>query len=551
MTFISRLRCVLSIVLSVLAVHAQAGPLTSLTNKLTAAMSDLPRYEKLPLFNPHRKTFTCVYQDQHVPPVDPQAELWFQHALALDDSDVFFERRDYRKIYQLYTQAAERGHWKAMLNLAALIGSSYPGVPESDPEVAIRWVEKAMQLGVADAYDVMGAYHQRGLVKGGNATSAYAFFQRAADMGSPSALTFLGDKLGGTYDAPGDFWGNRPIAIEMLQCAVAQGHGDAAYELGFYRQSGYSAEAKAQALKTFHEGVKLGSAKCAANLGSEFRGFGLTSGENLVGYVDAARAERYSKLARALEHDRGRLKLPNLDKILPLPPAPLPKWDGDVKTLIDAAKAVTPPPKANQGAALEGRERMPERHGVLSIADSPYAVTGDKPAPQTGYWLATYGLPSMTKSELRFARSGRPERYVVGEHFEPPMPPMINWLALEQVQWHFLGEAGPVPPGRDVYLKQMVEAGWMRQIPALASTRHCHGLQICSETGIWEGRVAENHPLAALYNTWQQQAFVEKGQAFPPPSERHLDIAVEHVRWTWLGSPNRDDPMPGVMWIAL
>ncbi|WP_252996825.1 DUF6396 domain-containing protein, partial [Burkholderia sola] len=254
------------------------------------------------------------------------------------------------------------------LNLAGLILSSYPGVPERNPEVAIRWVEKAMTLGVPDAYDQMGVYHQRGLVKGGNATSAYAFFQRAADMGSPSAMTFLGDKLGGTYDSPdGDFWGNRPIAIEMLQCAVAQGYGNAAYELGFYQQSGYSVEAKVQALRTFHEGVKLGCAKCANNIASEFRGFGLADGENLIGYVDQFRARRYKVIGNALEHYQGRLKLPNLDKVLPLPPAPLPKWDGDVKTLIDAAKAVTSPPKKDPASKLEGRARMPEGQGVMSL----------------------------------------------------------------------------------------------------------------------------------------------------------------------------------------
>ncbi|WP_256254501.1 hypothetical protein [Burkholderia ubonensis] len=71
-------------------------------------MSDLPRYEKLPLFNPHRKTFTCVYQDQQTPPIDPQAELWFQQALALDNPNIFYKKRDYPKIYQLYTQAADR-----------------------------------------------------------------------------------------------------------------------------------------------------------------------------------------------------------------------------------------------------------------------------------------------------------------------------------------------------------------------------------------------------------------------------------------------------------
>jgi len=387
---------VLFIVLSVFAGDAKAGSLTTLTNKLTAVMSDLPRYEKLPLFNPHRKTFTCVYQDHHVPPIDPQAELWFQQALALDDPDIYYKRRDYAKIYQLYVQAAEHNHWKAMLNVAALILSTYPGVPERNPEVAIRWVEKAMKLGVPDAYDQMGVYHQRGLVQGGNATSAYAFFQRAADMGSPLAMTFFGYKLAGTYDDPGgEFWGNATVATQMLECALAQGYGDAADKLSYIYDRAETPEGKRRALEALHEGVRLGSAKCASNIFTEFNGFGLTDDSNLVGYIDRARAERYSEIARVLEHYQGRLKLPNLDKVLPLPPAHLPKWDGNVKTLVDAAKAVTPPPKPNSGASLEGREHVPEGHGVLSLAESSYAVTGDATVPRTGYWLATYGLSSM------------------------------------------------------------------------------------------------------------------------------------------------------------
>jgi len=436
---------VLLVSLSVLAFDVQAGPLMFLTNRLPAAMSDLPRYEKLPLFYPHRKSFTCVYQDQHVPPIDPQAELWFQQALALDDPDVYYEDRDYPKIYQLYRQAAERGHWKAMLNLASLISSSY-AVPEHDPEVAVRWVEAAMKMGVPDAYDVMGVYHQNGVVRAGGATSAYAFFQRAADMGSPSAQTFLGYKMAGNYDDPGEgFWGNLPIAVQMLECAFVQGYGDAGEKLSLiYARSG-TVEAKHRALKVLHDGVKRGSAKCANSIEPEFRGFDLNDGTNLVGYVDISRAERYGEIAKVLEHYGDRLKLPNLDKILPLPPAPLPKWDGNVKTLIDAAKAVTPPPKPNPGASLEGREHLPEGQGVLSLAASSYAVTGDETVPKTGYWLATYGLSSMTKSELRFARSGRPERYRIGERFEAPM---LAWLTPDLVQWHFLGDAQPVPQTR-------------------------------------------------------------------------------------------------------
>ena len=362
-------------------------------------MSDLPRYEKLPLFNPHRKTFTCVYQDQHVPPIDPQAELWFQQALALDDPNIYPGKRDYPKIYQLYAQAAERNHWKAMLNLASLILSDYPGVPEHNPEMAIRWVEKAMQLGVPDAYDMMGIYHQNGLVKGEGATSGYAFFQRAADMGSPAAMTFLGDKLAATHDDPSQgFWGNMPIATQMLECAMAQGYGEAAYHLGF-AYKGTTPESKLRALKVFHEGVKLGSANCANTLSVEFDGMDLADGTNIVGHIDKARAERYSKLGDALEFYGGRLKLPNLDKVLPLPPTPLPKWDGNKKTLIDGAKAVTPPtPKPQQGAALQGREFVPQGYAVAPLEQSTMAVAGNQLAPRDGYWLALYGPASASKA---------------------------------------------------------------------------------------------------------------------------------------------------------
>jgi len=329
----------------VLLTPAQAGVLSSLQYNLTMNSSQ-PRYERLPLFAPHRKEFTCVYQDQHVPPIDPQAEAWFQQALALDDPNIWYQDRDYARMYQLYLQAAQRNHWKAILNLASLILENHPGVPERGTEPAIQWVEKAVQLGVPDAYDRMGTYHQNGIVRGGGSTAAYAFFQKAADMGSPTAMTFLGDKLEGTYDDPGgEFWGNEAIATKMLECAFAQGYGQAAYILGMNTAVYNTPENKIKALHIFHEGVKLGCTKCADKLSVEFRGAGLSRGTCLVSAVDLARAGRYSIIADMLLFYGGSLRFPNLDKVLPLPPAPLPKWDGDKRTLIDAAKGVIPAPK--------------------------------------------------------------------------------------------------------------------------------------------------------------------------------------------------------------
>ena len=110
----------------------------------------------------------------------------------MDSPYLWSEERDYPKIVQRYTQAAERQHWKAMMNLVTLQIEGR-GLPR-DPEAVVKRVEAAMQLGIPAAYDRMGTLYQRGIGVKGDATRAFAFFQRAADMGSPESQTYLGGK---------------------------------------------------------------------------------------------------------------------------------------------------------------------------------------------------------------------------------------------------------------------------------------------------------------------------------------------------------------------
>jgi uncharacterized protein len=540
------IRIALGLVVVLMLGYAVAGLCAGFSNifpvsRLVAAMTDstLLRHTKLPLFNPHRKDFTCVYQDQHLPPVDSQAELWFQQALALDDPNIYYEKRDWQKIYQLYQQAAERNHWQAMLNLAALIRSTDYPVPEHDPEMAVRWVEKAMQLGVPDAWDLMGVYHQSGLVKGGSATSAYAFFQKAADMGSPRAQVFLGEALDAGWDNPGSgFWANQPVGQAMLKCALAQGNGDAAHQLSFDYAESRTPEGKHHALEVLQEGVRLGSAKAANKLCAQFSGMYLTTGRSLVEHADTAREDRYSKLGDALEFYGGRLKLPNLDKVLPLPPARLPKWNGDIQTLIDAAKAVTPPIKPAPEHQRTGRTAIPEGHAVPPLSTTSRTEAGNRAVPETGYWVALDRDIATARGYTPIGvRSGYPEHYRAGERFEPPNANLT--ITADRVRWHFLGEAYRQFEPQE-FVAALVKAGAIRQLDAEASPHQvCDGGLPCPQTGIWEGRVAAGHLLAKLYNQWYRQAFVEKGGAFPDPRGQYLDIAAHEVRWTWLGSPNR------------
>src|SRR5471032_1570496 len=190
----------------------------------------LPRNQSLPLFNPHVADFICENEASKVPPIDAQAEDWFLEARALEDPEIFVEDRDYKKIVDLTRQAAERLHWKAMLNLASLY------VEGRDPlygeEEAVLLVEKAIRLGIPAAYDRMGTYYANGTGVAGDTTRAYAFWQKAAQMGNPQALGFLGEKLTAGKDYPGaEMWGNIPVAIKMMECALGQGYGPSAYDL--------------------------------------------------------------------------------------------------------------------------------------------------------------------------------------------------------------------------------------------------------------------------------------------------------------------------------
>jgi len=388
----------------------------SVAHEQYRAIQDLPRNEKLPLFDPHRPNFTCEIEAKKVPPVDAQADAWFREAQALDDHDLWEEDRDYKKIVQLTRQAAERHHWKAMLNLATLYLEKRD--PPNGEMEALALVEQAMRLGIPAAYDRMGTYYMNSVGVSGDATKAFAFWQKAAEMGNPQAMAYLGEKLAATWDSPSDgFWANIPVGTKMLECALAQGYGPAANTVAFLQSwprqadgtigESRTAETRAHAMRTLHQGVKFGCGDCARSLSVEFRN-PHDLADMLVPYLDSARSERYAVLHNALNLNP-LLRFPNLDRVLPLPPAPLPPWNGDKQTLIDAAKGITPKPPEPQASAAsqrQGRQHLNAAYDLLPSDDKTSATE----APFAGYWHATApaeraGRMPMTATPRRAARS--------------------------------------------------------------------------------------------------------------------------------------------------
>ncbi|WP_261802543.1 sel1 repeat family protein [Variovorax sp. PAMC28562] len=507
-----------------------------LLNLTACNMNPLPRNMNLQAFDPHRADFVCKHEVDVNPPITAESEALFQQGMAVTSYELLPKQRDHAKAAELWKQAAALGHWKAAMNLAGLYESGQ-GVPE-DTEQAVLIVEGLMKQGVPAAFDKMGTYHQRGIGVNDDTSRAYAFWQLAADMGSPAAQAYLGSKLKATYDNPGQgFWGNRDVALKMLECSFAQGNGDAAYTLaltitGDNRSLG---EDNARALKIYHDGVKLGSEKCASSLFVKFDRTTPLTGNT----IDTARSDRYGELAQALELNPD-LRFPNLDKVLPLPPAELPMWDGKRKTLVDAAIALValPAVKPTPGSQSSGRAHIPQGH-ALKAQPHPVVVEATSSVPHSGYWLPRLHA-IYREHERAWDNAQVPQRYAKGEVFETMDRRSMGAYAntATRTVWQFLGDAVAVVQSSHPRVTQ----GIARTTRVPEESLRCKGMLSCPRTGVWAGQVAKDHPLARLYNRWDRFAYVEKGQSFPNPEDQHIAIAPHEVRWLWLDNANQIGP---------
>lgn len=501
----------------------------------------LPRFTKLEAFNPHRPDFACKHEADVNPPISAEAEALFQKALMLDNHDLWPAQRDYPKVAVLYEQAMKLGHWKAQFNLAGMYLKGI-GVPQ-DIEKAISLTEDLMRKGVPAAWDNMGAYYMGGVGPlEQDATVAYAFWQKAADMGSMAAQTYIGAKLLAASDQPPEAWANRNVGMKMLECAYAQGDGRAGYELGLeYATLGQADKTKkAPALQYFQQAVKWGSAKASIALFSNFD-IGPSDASNVVAEVDKSRSERYGVLTDALERNPD-LRFPNLDKVLPLPPAKLPMWNGDRETLINAAKAVVPKPAtpfkpvAPSAPVRTGRAYIPEGWTLPDKPQTRVAAQYENTAASCGgYWVARLMHP-VTERHHAWSAAQVPLHYEEGELFDRSRSGLRDEDG--RIEFHYLGQPieQPLPMAMEEHPLVVRGIGRYGDFPALPS--QCKGDSPCPEAGIWSASVPEGHPASSAFNQWHRQAYVTRGGNFPDPKAQHLAIDSHELTWHWLGQAN-------------
>ncbi|MBA4990828.1 sel1 repeat family protein [Pseudomonas aeruginosa] len=261
------------------------------------------------------KPFICVNEKDHLPPLDPQADAWYREAVALAKPDTL---RPWGRIVDLYSKAVERGHWKAMHNLANLYRIGWPGGVEKDTQKALDLYQNMIDLEVPQGFYDMGAMiGNRAGVKN-PATDGLTFLDKAASLGNPPALTELGKLY--IYLAK-----KKDLGLAYTNCAASQGYAPASYELGAYYKIVEHNFPKA--LGYYQVSVSQGGKSAAFFLSRVFGN--KTPPASAMWYVPDEKLHKlYDGIYDQLAADPD-LRFPNLIKDHPLPPHPTQGYDAD------------------------------------------------------------------------------------------------------------------------------------------------------------------------------------------------------------------------------
>ncbi|WP_208624195.1 SEL1-like repeat protein [Proteus genomosp. 4] len=264
--------------------------------------------------------FTCLHEEDVFPPLDPEADKWFKQAVQLDRQD----NPDLKRITQLYRQAAAKDHYKAIGNLQLMvsIGKAEPVAGKLPQEEVIDLVERLINMEIPFGYYIMGTYLQEGYGVEQDENAAFSYMLKAAVMGNPEGQYVIGQKFM-NGQVPELY--RLDLGRMMLTCASKQGFSQASHRLGmnyWIVDENYS-----QALFYFQEAVKQGYSLAAFQLSEAFKTETTSSSDYLGVKRDLERVRCYDLINDEIGNNP-RAKFPDIDKIVPLPPAPLPEWDG-------------------------------------------------------------------------------------------------------------------------------------------------------------------------------------------------------------------------------
>ncbi len=387
-------------------------------------------------------TFTCVHET--IPEPSADTDVLFQYARWLQKNNLLKQGKSaYAEIERLYRIAAENGHYKANINLQ---NGAMRGEFKLREGEYLRLGQQLIDAGVATGYYFIGILLQQGAAGLKQDTEmSLRYYRKAADQGNAQAQAYVAEKLAPIDIAP-------VIARQMRYCAAEQGHGKAARSLGV----DLSVDGHYQkALEAFQLGVAAGDDGAAGWLEDAFRGPAPSNNLDYLGQQqDLERAERYKKIWRILaNYSYADPKVPEINEILPLPPAKLPAWDGKLQWL-EARLANIPPPKPSEALIHQlAKAKQLEPATGRATPDSPAFIKASYPeptcssgqaCPQTGYWQA-FSLSSDVYARFK---AGTVRRFEESEimptlRVENQQPrfllPDIVTVNEESIEWKLLG----------------------------------------------------------------------------------------------------------------
>ena len=276
--------------------------------------------------------FTC--KKEEIPPLSEETQQLYNYALYHDLHNMWTgDKGDdvWNGLARYYRIAAANGDYKANVRLQYLLNTGRISTDMPQTEVHNLNEELAKQLPATAYYNLYGYLDDDYGVRteeGGK----YAYLRKAADLGSREAQYTVAEMLADIEDSEETqeaFKYRLKLVKQLRSCASEQGLGEVSSNLGISLQMDKKYQ---EALKVFHQGVKNGDSISALVLSHAFESGVQADNLNFLDVSpDDERVKRYHMISSYLSrYDYLQPKVPDLDEIVPLPPAKLPKWDGKI-----------------------------------------------------------------------------------------------------------------------------------------------------------------------------------------------------------------------------
>lgn len=311
-------------------------------------------------------SFTCVKET--FPELPSDADILYQYALYHDFKNRQLKQKGGLDPYLPYYRiAAASGHWRANTTLQEiLMNSDYINIPFPDRrKEGVQLNEALMPILPATAHYWWGKYITYGYYEPEHEPKdAFSYFQKAANLGHGKAQSkFAGylikvkDK--GTHDK------RFQVALDLDKCAGLQTFPD--------RKGATMASVALEGKENYHEALKFEHRALMA-------GEGTSKLKSIFDHMiqnpyikwelieDKERARRYEQIVDFIwdnQYLNPELNVYDLDDIVPLPPTPLPEWDGKIaiQRFIEGA----PPAKPDDALV----RRLAEKAGLNHLTGLP------------------------------------------------------------------------------------------------------------------------------------------------------------------------------------